>query len=588
VSAFNALLYLYGTTLRNSLGQRVKRLRQPKYLAGAIVGGAYFYFFLFRPMFNQGGYRAPSLPAPADVAALYVPLAALALFVALALGWLIPSRRAALQFTEATVAFLFPAPVTRRLLIQAQLLRSQAAIFFTSFVLTLLFRRGAATGGNALTHALGWWVILSTLNLHLLGASFVREWMLDLGLNPARRRLVIGGILAALVAACWFIVRRTVPAPTVADAASLAGMARYAGGVLTQPPLGWVLAPFALVVKPYFAPDAGAFLAAFAPALLLLVAHYFWVVRTNVSFEEASLALAAKRAERLAARRDGRWRSGRELPTKPRPEPFALVARGWAPLAWLWKNLIALGPWARLRTWLIACATAVAGILWLGADPARLPALKIIGAISLVASIWLALFMPMLLRREMQQTLGQLDLIKAYPLAGWQVVLGDILTPVLLMVFAEWWLLLVATLSLGATTANAVMSVVLGAAGAGGIALVLPSLCGLMLCIPYAGMLYFPAWAQPVGRQSGGSVEIMGQRLIFMLGYLVVLGIAVLPAAGVGALVFFITHVFAGQAAAIVLSALLIAAVLGAELFGAVYWLGLKLESFDLANEPTR
>lgn len=588
MSAFNALLYLYGTTLRNSLVQRVRRLRQPKYLAGAIVGGAYFYFFFFRHMFNRAGYRAPALPGSPDVAAPYVPLAALVLFIVLALGWLIPSRRAALQFTEATVTFLFPAPVTRRRLIQAQLLRSQAAIFFTAFVLTFLFRRGAIQGGNALTHALGWWVILSTLNLHLMGASFVREWMLDLGLNPARRRLVIGGILAALAAACWLIVRRTVPAPTVADAASLASMVRYAGGVLTQPPIGWVLAPFALVVKPYFAPDAGAFLAAFAPALLLLVAHYFWVVRTNVSFEEASLALAARRAERLAARRDGRGRSGRELPTKPRPEPFALAALGWAPAAWLWKNLIALGPWVRLRTWLVACVVAVAGLLWLGAEPERLPALKIIGAVALMASGWLALFMPMLLRREMQQTLRQLDLIKAYPLAGWQVVLGDILTPVLLMVFVEWWLLLVATLSLGATTHHAVMATVLGAAGAGGIALVLPSLCGLMLCIPYAGMLYFPAWAQPAGPHSGGNIEIVGQRLIFMLGYLVVLGVAVLPAAGVGALAFFIAHALAGQAAAIILTALLVTAVLGAELLGAVHWLGLKLESFDLSSELPR
>lgn len=589
MSALNALLYLYGTTIRNSLVQRVKRLRQPKYLAGAFVGGAYFYFFFFRRVI-QGTGRGPvaALPVSPEAAALYVPLAALALFTVLALGWLLPSRRAALQFTEATVAFLFPAPVTRRTLIQAQLLRSQATIFVSAFLLTLLFRRGGALAGNALTHALGWWVILSTLSLHQLGASFARERMLGLGLNPLRRRLAIGGGLLALIAVCWFIVRQTVPAPTIADVADLSTMAGYAGRVLTQPPIGWVLAPFALVVKPYFAPDAGAFLAAFAPALLLLVGHYFWVVHTDVSFEEASIALAAKRAERLAAARDGRWRSGRELPTKPRSEPFVLAARGWAPVAWLWKNLIALGPWVRLRTWLIACAVAVAGITWLGAAPERLPALKIVGVFALMISLWLALFMPMLLRREMQQTLGQLDLVKAYPLAGWQVVLGDILTPVALMVFIEWWLLLVAALSLGQTTHNAAMAAVLGGAGAVGVALVLPPLCGLMLCIPYAGVLYFPAWAQPAGGQSSGGIEVMGQRLIFMLGYLVVLVVAVLPAAGVGALAFFIANALIGQATAIILTAILVTAVLGAEMLGAVHWLGLKLESFDLSTELPR
>jgi hypothetical protein len=588
VSATNALLYLYGASFWGSLRQRVKRLRQPKYLLGAVVGGAYVYFFFFRNFFRAGG--GPAVAVPPETLALYVPLAALLLFGLVAAGWILPRGRAALLFTEASVAFLFPAPVTRRVLIHAQLLRSQITIFFSAFFLTLVFRRGGAFGGSAVAHALGWWLILSTLNLHLLGASFVREWLLGLGLAHRRRQLVIGGVFLAIVAACWFAVRRTVAAPTDLDTSSFTNLADYAHRVLTQAPVAWVLWPFMLVVRPYFAADWPAFLLAAGPALLLLAAHYLWVARTNISFEEASLELATRRAERIAAIRAGRWRSARDLPSKPRPEPFRLAARGWIATAYLWKNLIGLGAFYRLRTWLIACAVAIAGVGWLAADPGRLPLLKVIGAVAVVFSIWTALFIPMLLRRELQQTLEHMDIVKSYPLAGWQVVLGGLITPMALMLFIEWWLLLVMALALGTTTHNAMTAAVLGVAGAGGIALVLPPLCGLMLCIPYAGVLYFPAWAQaPGAAQAGGAgIEVMGQRLIFMLGYVIVLGVAVLPAAAAGGLVGFIAYNLIGQVTAFVLTALTASAILGAELVGAVHWLGGKVEAFDLSTELPR
>ena len=41
-----ALLYLRLTSFRNLVIQRVRRLRQPKYLVGTAVAVAYFYFIL--------------------------------------------------------------------------------------------------------------------------------------------------------------------------------------------------------------------------------------------------------------------------------------------------------------------------------------------------------------------------------------------------------------------------------------------------------------------------------------------------------------------------------------------------------------
>ena len=43
-----ALFYLQCQSFCNRLVSRFKRLKQPKYLIGAIVGGLYFYFYFFR------------------------------------------------------------------------------------------------------------------------------------------------------------------------------------------------------------------------------------------------------------------------------------------------------------------------------------------------------------------------------------------------------------------------------------------------------------------------------------------------------------------------------------------------------------
>ena len=93
-----ALLYLQACSFANRARSRLRRLKQPKYLAGAIVGGAYFYFYFFRFMFGSRQSPAAALPLPLDPA-LVQSLAALVLLVVLLFSWLIPHGRAALTFS---------------------------------------------------------------------------------------------------------------------------------------------------------------------------------------------------------------------------------------------------------------------------------------------------------------------------------------------------------------------------------------------------------------------------------------------------------------------------------------------------------
>ena len=582
-----AYLYLQALSIRNAIAQRLRRLRQPKYLFGAIIGGAYLYFFLFRRFAGSGmpggasGYDRSIAMAPEIVA-----VAALVLLVVVGLTWLIPSDRAALQFTEAEVTFLFPAPVTRRMLVHFKLLRSQLSILVSAFFMSLVVRRGSFAAGGPLLHAAGWWLILSIFNLHVIGASFARERLLELGVNPARRRTAIVAIALAIAAISVWWLRTRIALPADADLEGPKALLAYVGGVLGSAPISWLLAPFKWVVAPLFATDAGSFVRAALPALLILIGHYFWVAHSDVAFEEASIEVARRRAERVSALRAGNLRL-RNTKLKPRTVPFTLTAGGSAPVAFLWKSLIAMGPWYRLRSWLIACAIVLIGGQWMAADPARARLLKVIGAMALVAGGWLLLMGPMFLRRGLNQTLGQLDILKAYPLRGWQIVLGELLSPMTIMTFVQWLLLLIAALSLGRNSDDAWLATGNLAIAAVGIALVAPPLCGLMLCVPYAGLLYFPAWSEAAGSHGGG-IEVMGQRMIFFGAYLIAMALALLPATLLGGIAFLLCNWLSGPSLALASAALIAGVVLSIELMTAIAWLGDRLDAFDVAQEMPR
>ena len=180
----SALVYLQSRLILNRLLMRFKRLRQPKYLVGAIVGALYFYWYFGHILFWRIG-KSGSGPAGSGGwsidPSLYESIGAIILAVIVVLRWIVPDQRAALVFTEAEVAFLFPAPITRRGLIQYKLLRSQLGILFSVMFLTLI-RAAMGTDPRVLIHAAGFWVIFSTLSLHFLASSFALTKIMDRGI----------------------------------------------------------------------------------------------------------------------------------------------------------------------------------------------------------------------------------------------------------------------------------------------------------------------------------------------------------------------------------------------------------------------
>lgn len=579
---FSALSYLLLQSARNRLIRRIKRLKQPKYLIGAIVGGLYFYYYFFRFMFGSGmrfGPRGGTGIQPDE--SLYESIGALILLVIVLLAWVLPRKRAALTFTEAEIAFLFPAPVSRRMLIHFKLMRSQAAILFTVFFLTLISWRG---GGPVWIRAAGWWLILMTLNLHFLGSSFTVTMLMDRGISNWKRRVAVI-TLAVVVAGA--VIAWAVHALPPLNASNLSGpeaMMDYAKLALVSGPLPYLLYPFRLLVRPYHATDALGFVRTLWPALLLMGAHYWWVIRSDVAFEESSVEASQRLAEKVAAVRAGKWQmAGRKLKGK-RP-PFKLKPGGPQPVALLWKNLLAAGHAFTARMWLALVWIVVVMIFAMHGAAGGSSWLPVVGGIAAMLGVWAILIGPHIVRQDLRQDIPLADQLKLYPMRGWQVVLGEILAPATILTGIEWLLLLLAVgvftqAQLGKVPGSLVPAIGLG------VAIIVPTLNFISLLIPNAAVLLFPAWFQ-TGKDSPQGIEATGQRLIFAIGQFLAFAVALIPAAIVAVAIFLFVKFAAGIVVAVPVAAVAAALVLAVEAGLGVMWLGWLFERFDVSAEAT-
>ncbi len=582
-----AFFFLLFNSWKNRVEMRIRRLKQPKYLAGAVMGGAYFYFYFYRYLFHSARFGAGGgLHVTPEHLALFESAGALILCTILLLSWLVPHERGALTFTEAEVAFLFPAPVDRRTLIHYKLLKSQFSILFTTVIFSLIFRR-VSGGGPAWTRAVGWWVILSTLNLHFIGSSFVRTILIDHGISTWKRRAAVLTVVILAAGAVVVWAHRTIAPPEPGEINGVSDIEYYLQKTSESGPMPYLLFPFRLVVRPYvegyLGGDTAVFLQTLLPALLLMALHYAWVVRSNVAFEEASVAASQKMAERIATIRANRGQMVSK-PKKGKRAPFQLQPEGLPAVGLLWKNLIGAGQMFTWRFWLIiVCVSIPTGMSFtMNARTAELSTM--VGMLALVFIPLSVLIGPQLVRQDFRQDLPMADVLKAYPLAGWQVALGELLAPALILTAAQWFLVIICTVLISKLGTEKIELWPRLAVGAG-VVVIVPVLNLVTLIIPNAAVLLFPGWFQ-TGKDAPQGIEATGQRLIFALGQLLVFMVALLPAAVVFGIVYFLVHlVVANPFLPVPFAALPAAVVLGAEAWLGVMWLGRLFNKFDLSAE---
>jgi ABC-2 type transport system permease protein len=574
------LLFLQYQTFVNRQIRRFKRLKRPKYLIGGVAGALYFYFYFFRLVFGGAHPRHSPFVFSSEHLQLAQSIGASVLLVIVLLAWIIPHGRAALMFSEAEVNFLFPAPISRQTLIHFKLLKSQIGILFTTLLLTLVSRRFGG-GGAGWIRALGWWVILSTLNLHFIGSSFARTMLLDRGISNWRRRTLVLLLVAAsaVVVAVW--ARQGGKSLAFPDLWDLPAVKEYFQRVSSSGPAPYLLYPFLLVVRPFFASTATQFATLLVPALLILLAHYFWVIRGNVAFEEASIDLSRRIAERVTAARSGNLQP---RPTKARPAPFVLAPRGSPATALLWKNLIAAGQMFNLRIGIILLFSFLPMMLVLASSFGSLNVSYAVGIGSMMVLVWSFMIGPQLLRQDFRHDLPNADVLKTFPMRGWQVVLGELLAPVAVLTGLQWFLITTAAIFLNHLPDFGRVGLGLRLSFALGIAVVMPMLNLVSLIIPNGSVLLYPGWFQ-TGREGPQGIEATGQRLIYMICQVLVFAVALLPALAVAGFVYWVFYVWGQFLFGIPVASVVFAIILGLEAAIAIGILGRIFDRFDLSTE---
>ena len=592
-----ALVYLRLTSLRNFVVYRIGRLRQPKYLIGTAVAIAYFYFVLLRRPGMQvptGAVAAPGADGAGAIgmAFLCVGLSALAL-VRLAIAWIAPAEKPGLRFSEAEIAFLFPAPVTRRTLIHFRLLSAQFAILFTSVLMAFFFNRFGYLGGSRALRAVGWWVVFSTFDLHLNGTNLTLSRLKEKGSGYLLWRAgVVSAIILYVVAVAWAAAAFAGKhAPGLLS--GLKGMDGLSQGMLESSPLRWLILPFRIAFGPYFAVGIREFAVAMVPALLLLALHYYWVSNTEASFEEGSIALAEKRAAAKAAAALGRGPARISAP-KPtaRSGPFPLSPKGAPEVAFLWKNLLSMhGSLANRRTvllglWIVLCLSF--GLRPLLAGHARSAGSDVLGPIIVVLcgiiAVYTLLLGPQMARQDLRNDLPNADILKTYPLEGWRLAFGELLAPTAVLTLILWISILVSAFAIDTRGTIEWLTPGVRVTVAVCMGLAAPFLCFIQLLVPNSIMVLMPGWYQ-ASRSRGGGIEMFGQRLIFGVAQLLIALLVAAPAAFAAALIIFSSQWLLGVGPAVAIASLAVLAILASEAAVGLWWLGWRFERFDLSNE---
>jgi hypothetical protein len=570
---FGASLYIIICSARNRFRQRLRRLREPRYLLGAIAGAAYLYVSVFNPMRRARGGVARRPAGAARPSAVVLPLirtsgpafVGLWLLITAAASWMLPVDSGLLDFSEAEIAFLFPAPVLRRSLLVHRMMRSQLRMLFAAFVVGMA--APSLHGFVRFRIAVGTWLLFFTGKLYFTGVTLARARLTS---ASASARLVawlpLGMAVTALAIVGMGLIREFSGQPVDGLQDAMLRVARVSATGLPH----LVLWPFIILAWPLFAEWPGAYLQSIGWAAAVLVLTAIWVLASDGTFEDAAADVARKRAESKTARTPA-FRAGAI------GLPLALTGR--PEMAFAWKAVLQT---LRIVDRRLALARVAAMVLSLGLAAisfSRARGLAVmLGVFATIGAGFSVLVAPQVLRVDMRQDLRHIELLKTWPVRGSAIVRGEMLWPGTLATVIAWGCLgLAFVLSAGVfTTATLELRLAVVAAAM----ILAPALVFAQFAIHNGVALMFPAWV-PLGNQRPRGVDAMGQRLITLGGTWLILIVMVLPGAITGGLIWLAVRLLLGMAA-LVPAAAVCAVIVGIEVLLATEALGPVYERLDV------
>jgi hypothetical protein len=407
--------------------------------------------------------------------------------------------------------------------------------------------------------------------------------LLDRGLTNWRRRLLIGLLMGIVVVVA---VQGWPSLPELNDRSPntfFSGLLAWLKTGLSTGLTPYLLYPFRLVVRPYLAHNAWSFFKALGPALAILALHYFWVIRADVAFEEASVEFSRKIAVKMETFRQ-RQAGGTVAASKARRSPFRLKPTGPPPIAFLWKNLILAGNFFSVRTLMVIGWLVMVAMIAVTSASHHSSGQSVFGLLCLMLMA-LSLFAgPMLLRADFRADLPNAELLLLYPLPGWQIVLGEVLAPIAILTIAQWILITLAAIFIAPSGGN--LSHAQFLAGAVAVGIMAPSINLIMLLIPNAVAVLLPSWVR-FDKNAPRGFENFGQNIILAIGTVVVMAGVMLPAGLAFTAVLLLGVWLLSLTPALLLAAVAGAAVVIGEAAVAIYFLGKAFERFDVSGEMT-
>jgi len=563
-------------TFKNRILQRLRKLREPRYLIGAVAGAAYFWFFFFRRAHNSGVALARIRDLSFNT--VIVDFASVVVLFMMIAAWALPADSGGLDFSEAEIAFLFPAPLRRRDLLLYKILRAQPQALFSAVMLTII--------GTRQGYFIGTWAAFSVMAVYFTmvsqGRARLRQFHISFLPRLGVVALIIGGLYALVLKQIHTIRPIAIPA-NYQQTIKAGGSARAAIEAFFQKP---VIAAILFVPKFFASAALPGSLTTLVDSVLVVAAlgviFFFIASALNVSFEEASISTSQRRAVRRE--RQHSQRIGSFVMFRRAPALFKLAETGPVEVAIIWKNLIAL--MRNSITWVVILAATMALLLGLAMWTHDASGYLMIGTGLLVLAGFFPLLGPNMFANDLRLDMPRLEVLKSYPISGERLVAAEIAAPlavisILEMMFASSASVLMAM----AEQTNRWMRMVATPQFIVTVLLLTIPVCAIQLLIRNAVPVLFPGWAVRSKDEPRGFV-MTGQRLVTLAGNILVLVVSLLPAAIVFAPSLWVAYkFFSGNAAFVAVATMPAVAVLVAEFWFGVKALGAQFESLDVSNE---
>jgi ABC-2 type transport system permease protein len=567
-----ASLFIIACSARNRVVRRLRRLREPRYLIGAVVGAAYMYFAVFARISrarSDAGRGRRSVSAAGGLLTLQAAGPALAgavLLVIAAVAWIFPADSGLLDFSDAETAFLFPAPVTRRQLLIYRLLRSQLPLLFGAVVSSVFVPLTAMTARARF--AAGLFIVLVGIRVYFTGVTLARGRLMTGG---ASGRWVAGAPLAIVLAAAATVVIAIVRAFAVPGPGRSVDLLATLGPAVSTGPAAVILWPFVTLVRPLFAESSADLLARLVGAIAVLAVAVEWVVRSDAAFHEAAPDATARKAQTKARR-------GSPAP-RLRAAGWSLPLSGRTEALFLWKNGMQTLRGANIRALLIVAFVVVVAVVRVSTTGPGGPA-EALCAVALFVAAFSIVLGPQSVRSDLRGDLRHLDLLKTWPVNAADVVRGEMLWPATLLTVCAWFALLCGTMLSAAAFPQLTLAWRLSLCAAA--ILLTPALVFAQLTAQNAAAVLFPAWI-PIGNQRPRGLDAIGQRLILFAAVLLSLVVMVGPGAIAGGIVWFAFFRLIG-AVVLVPAAALCLGIVAVEVILATEALGPAYERIDLSD----